>query len=571
MNHTTDIVSFSSVKMSNQNATGTGAELLIRALERAGVEYVFGYPGGAIMPVYDALTGTSITHILTRHEQGAAFAAIGYARVSGRVGVCMATSGPGLTNLVTGIADAFADSTPLVCIVGQVASPFMGTDAFQEVDGFGITMPIVKHSYIVRDAEDIPDIISEAMHLAAEGRPGPVVIELPKDIGAAAVTGYSHIERKISERMPDPKDIITAAENMIRQAKKPVLYVGGGVVINGASCELRNFVDQHHRPVVATLKGLGCVPTNHPDFLGMLGMHGLRAANMAVQECDLLIAMGARFDDRVTGDLERFAPHARVIHMDVDKSEIGKLRGVDVSMMGDIARNIKAFNLGELNIEPWRQKVASYKAEHAHPYNAPGEGVYAPKLLKEISERADDNVIITCDVGQHQMWVAQHCRFTRPQGHLTSGGLGAMGYGLPAGIGAKLAEPNSTVITVSGDGSVMMNIQELATLGRYNLDLKIVLLDNSCLGMVRQWQTIFFDGNHSEVDLSDNPDFAAVARAFGIKAFTLERADEVEAGITRLLASDGPVLMHVKINPQENVWPLVAPGASISEMMEELP
>jgi len=565
----TDIDTYSPA--STADTPKNGAELLVRALEREGVDMIFGYPGGAIMPVYDALTGSPITHILTRHEQGAAFAAEGYARVSGRVGVCLATSGPGLTNLVTGIADAYADSIPVVYIAGQVAAPFMGTDAFQEVDGFGITMPIVKHSFIIRSTEEIPDVISEAMYIAASGRPGPVVIELPKDIGASAITEAVFVNRKIEERTADTRAVLAAAEEMIRDAEKPLLYVGGGVAIADACNELTSFVDRTGIPAVATLKGLGCIPTDHPSFIGMLGMHGLKAANMAVQESDLLIALGARFDDRVTGNLASFAPHARVIHMDVDPAEMGKLRAVDLSMTGDIGRNLTAMNPTPIDISTWQDWIAENKTAYAPRYDAPGEGIYAPALLNKLSHDAGRDAIFTCDVGQHQMWVAQHCRFTRPEGHLTSGGLGAMGFGMPAGIGAKLAAPDDTVITVTGDGSIMMNIQELATLNRYGIKLKIVLLDNSCLGMVRQWQTIFFDGNHSEVDLSDNPDFAAVAKAFGIESFAISRADEVQDGINRLLTTDGPVLMHVKINPQENVWPLVAPGASISDMMEEVP
>ncbi len=552
-----------------------GADLLVRTLEEVGVEYVFGYPGGAIMPVYDALTNSRLTHILARHEQGAAFMAEGYARVSGKVGVCLATSGPGLTNLVTGIADAFADSVPMVAIVGQVPAQLMGTDAFQEVDGIGITMPIVKHSYVIRHTKDIPKIIWEAVTIATSGRPGPVVIELPKDIGTAEITDNSYTPPLSVVAMGDDETSICRAREIIESSQKPLLYVGGGVVIAGAVEALRDFVSRTNIPVVATLKGLGAIPTDDDNFIGMLGMHGLKAANYAVQDCDLLIALGARFDHRVTGKLDDFAPNATIIHMDIDAGEINKLRKADHAMTGAMAENLWAIKPENLNIDEWRRdifvKKERYRFQYPEGKSTEPQGIYAPKLLKELSEIVDEKAIFTCDVGQHQMWVAQHCRFMRPQAHLTSGGLGAMGFGMPAGIGAKIAEPESTVITITGDGSIMMNIQELATLNRYGINLKIVLLDNSSLGMVRQWQTLFYKGNYSEIDLSDNPDFAEVARAFGIKAFTISKADEVSGALEKLLKIPGPCLIHVKIDPKENVWPLVPPGADIANMIEELP
>jgi acetolactate synthase-1/2/3 large subunit len=546
----------------------SGAELLVKALEAQGVEHVFGYPGGAIMPVYDALPKAKFKHILTRHEQGAAIAAEGYARASGKVGVCLATSGPGATNLVTGLADAFLDSAPVVAITGQVAQPLMGTDAFQEVDVFGITMPIVKHSFIIRDTEQIPHIVAEAFRIASHGRPGPVLIDLPKDVAVKAIPEPDVYERAEESPRAGAAKSLKEAEELLRAAKKPILYVGGGVQMAGAVRALRAFHGRTGIPAVATLKGLGSIPTDEANFLGMLGMHGLRAANMAVQECDLLINVGARFDDRATGQLATFAPHARVIHMDADHAEISKLRKADVGLTGGLLANLYSIDPGPLDIQPWREKVAAMKAEHAWRYDAPGDGVYAPKLLKDMSERAGDNLVVTCDVGQHQMWVAQHCRFTRPDNHLSSGGLGTMGFGLPAAIGAKLSRPDDQVVCVSGDGSIMMNIQELATLKRYDIPVKIVLLDNGMLGMVRQWQDLFFAGNRSEVDLSDNPDFAEVARAFGIDAFTVTKRDQVDAAIDRVLGANRPILMHVKIDPSENVWPLVPPGKSNSDMME---
>jgi acetolactate synthase-1/2/3 large subunit len=545
----------------------TGARLVVEALEREGVRHVFGYPGGAIMPVYDALTGSSLQHILVRHEQAAALAADAYGRVTGRPGVCLATSGPGATNLVTGIANAYLDSVPMVAITGQVGSPLMGTDAFQEVDIFGITLPIVKHSFVIRNTADIPRIFAEAFHIARTGRPGPVLIDLPKDVGVIAAVPApfdqpAEVESEVDEAA------VAAANALIADASAPVLYFGGGVAIARAERALREFAARSAIPSVATLKGLGGIPTGDANFLGMLGMHGTRAANMAIDHCDLLICVGARFDDRATGKLDSFAPRAKVIHIDGDPAEIGKLRVPEIGLAGDLTAILDRLT-ARPNAGGWLQQCRAQKVMWAPRYDAPGGGVYAPALLKELSEAAGDGAIFTCDVGQHQMWVAQHCCFSRPQAHLTSGGLGTMGYGIPAGVGALLAEPDATVITVSGDGSFMMNVQELATLRRYRLPLKIVLIDNSQLGMVRQWQELFFDENFSEIDLSDNPNFSEVAHAFGIEAFTIDHREQVGAAIRRLLETDGPILCHVRIDPRENVWPLVPPNSSNVQMMEK--
>ena len=545
----------------------SGARLVVEALEREGVRHVFGYPGGAIMPVYDALPGSNLRHILVRHEQAAALAADAYGRVTGEPGVCIATSGPGATNLVTGIANAFLDSVPMVAITGQVASPLMGTDAFQEVDIFGITLPIVKHSFMIRDTADIPQVFAEAFEIARSGRPGPVLIDLPKDMGVNVVVPVEPRVARVRPAAPAP-GLIEKADALIAEAKSPILYFGGGVGIARAERALRDFAARTGMPSVGTLKGLGALPTDEENFLGMLGMHGMRAANIAIDNCDLLICVGARFDDRATGKLDTFAPNARVIHLDGDESEIGKLRRAEVGISGDLSAALDALTATP-DIVAWREQCGHWKRMWALSYDAPGSGVYAPAMLKQLSEAAGDDAIFTCDVGQHQMWVAQHCRFTRPQAHLTSAGLGTMGYGIPAGIGALLAEPDATVITVSGDGSIMMNIHELATLRRYRLPLKILLIDNSQLGMVRQWQELFFDENFSEIDLSDNPDFAEVARAFGIEAFTLDRRADVPAAIDRLLGTDGPILCHVRIDPRENVWPLVPPNSSNVQMMEK--
>lgn len=545
----------------------SGARLVVEALEREGVTTVFGYPGGAIMPLYDALPGSTLKHILVRNEQGAALAADAWGRVTGQPGVCIATSGPGATNLVTGIANAFMDSVPMIAITGQVASPLMGTDAFQEVDIFGITLPIVKHSFLVRDAHDIPQVFADAFRIAREGRPGPVLIDLPKDVQIAQVTAGEPAAVEPATAAPDA-DAIAAADALIAAAERPILYFGGGIAIARAEAALRDFAARTGIPTVATLKGLGAIPTDDPDFLGMLGMHGLKSANLAIDAADLLICVGARFDDRATGKLDSFAPNAKVIHIDHDPAEIGKLRAATVGIAGNVTATLAALT-SRPDCDPWREACRASRADHALRYDAPGQGVYAPALLKELSEAAGDAAIFTCDVGQHQMWVAQHCRFSRPQAHLTSAGLGTMGYGVPAGIGAKLADPDATVITVSGDGSFMMNVQELATIRRYRVPLKIVLLDNSQLGMVRQWQQLFFDQNFSEIDLSDNPDFAEVARAFGIEAFTVDTRAQVPGAITRLLNTNGPILCHVRIDPRANVWPLVPPNHANTQMMDE--
>ncbi len=545
-----------------------GAEFVCRALEAEGVDTIFGYPGGAIMPFYDAIVGAKFKHILVRHEQGAAFAANGYARASGRVGVCVATSGPGATNLVTGIADAFMDSVPIVAITGQVRTFLIGTDAFQEVDIFGITLPIVKHSFLVRRPEDLPEIMRDAFRIARTGRPGPVLVDIPRDVQEGKAD-LSLLPRNLEEeRPPAPsKESIQKAAKLLREARKPILYVGGGVGMANAIEEFRGFVKATQIPVVHTLKGLGTLPATDPLFLGMLGMHGFKQSNLAVQECDLLVCMGARFDDRATGKLAEFAPNAKVIHMDADASEVGKLRRTEAGIVGDIRPALKALTEPLPQVAEWRETCLQYKKDYAWNYEAPGDGVYVPAMLKELGEKADDKTIITCDVGQHQMWVAQHYGFRRPEHHLTSGGSGAMGFGLPAAIGAQLGRPDCRVICVSGDGSIMMNIQEMATLKRYNIPVKILLVDNQALGMVRQWQELFFAKKYSEIDLWDNPDFVKLSEAFGIPAFFVRERKDVPRAIDRLLNERGPLFAHVSIEQAENVWPLVPPAKSNAEMM----
>ncbi|MEM7583233.1 MAG: acetolactate synthase 2 catalytic subunit [Acidobacteriota bacterium] len=545
-----------------------GAELLLRCLEAEGVERIWGYPGGAIMPVYDALLDSPIRHFLTRHEQGAAFAAQGYARSTGEVGVCMATSGPGATNLVTGIADAYLDSVPLVAITGQVPRALIGTDAFQEVDVLGITLPIVKHSYLVSEVESIPGVVREAFATARGGRPGPVVIDLPKDVAQARVAGRPEPVVDMAPASLPSADALAAAAELLRTSQRPLIYAGGGVEKGSAVDALRRFVEATGIPVVHTLHGLGAVPSEHPRFLGMLGMHGTRAANHAVQECDLLVAVGVRFDDRATGKLSEFAPEAKVIHLDIDAAELGKLRVPHAAVRGDLSSALETLAC-ELEIEPWQARCEQWQARWPWRYDAPFDSVYAPALLHQLSKSAPAGSFVVCDVGQHQMWVAQHWSFEHPRQHLTSGGLGTMGFGLPAAIGVQIAHPEATVINVTGDGSFMMNLQELATVRRYDLPIKIVVIDNSALGMVRQWQECFFGNRESEVDLSDNPDFADVGRAFGIQSLEIEYAEQVSAALELLLDSRGPMLLHVRIDRQANVWPLVPAGANNSQMITD--
>jgi acetolactate synthase I/II/III large subunit len=547
-----------------------GAEILTHALEAEGVDVIFGYPGGAIMPVYDALVDSNLRHILVRHEQGAALAADGYARASGKVGVCMATSGPGATNLVTGLANAYMDSVPVVAITGQVPTSFMGTDAFQEVDMLGISMPVVKHSFVVRDAASLAKVVHDAFKIANSGRPGPVLIDLPKDILNAKVEHVRFFEIADREERKHDQTQVDLARELIAASKRPIFYCGGGTRIARATKEVRDLVAATGIPTVSTLQGLGALPADHPLFLGMLGMHGTKTANIAVQGCDLLICVGARFDDRVTGKLAEFAPHAKVIHMDIDPAEIGKLRGVQCALPGDIKTAMNALHVRP-EIDEWVAECQKNKKEFAWRYDAPTEHVYAPKLIKELSDRACENTYVSCDVGQHQMWVAQHYGFKRQEQHLTSGGLGTMGFGLPAAIGVQLAYPDARVVNISGDGSIMMNIQELATIKRYNLPIKIVVIDNKCLGMVRQWQELFFQERYSEVSLDDNPDFAKLAEAFGIPAIKVEYDRDIIPGVEKILSHEGPLLVHVPIDPQENVWPLVPPGKSNTHMMEKKP
>ncbi|ELY3813907.1 acetolactate synthase 2 catalytic subunit [Cronobacter sakazakii] len=545
-----------------------GAQWVVHALRAQGVDTVFGYPGGAIMPVYDALYDGGVEHLLCRHEQGAAMAAIGYARATGKIGVCIATSGPGATNLITGLADALLDSVPVVAITGQVAAPLIGTDAFQEVDVLGLSLACTKHSFLVTSLDELPEIMSQAFHLANSGRPGPVLIDIPKDIQLASGELEPWLS-SVEDTFAVPQAELEQARALLSQAEKPMLYVGGGVGMAQAVPALREFMAQTQIPCAVTLKGLGAVEASYPWYVGMLGMHGTKAANLAVQECDLLIAVGARFDDRVTGKLNTFAPHAKVIHMDIDPAELNKLRQAHVGLQGDLNALLPALQC-PMAIDAWRDRVAALRHDHDWRYDHPGEGIFAPLLLKQLSDRKPVNSVVTTDVGQHQMWAAQHMRFSRPENFITSSGLGTMGFGLPAAVGAQVARPDDTVICVTGDGSFMMNIQELGTVKRKQLPLKIVLLDNQRLGMVRQWQQLFFSERYSETNLSDNPDFLTLASAFGIAGQRITRKDQVAAALETMFNSEGPYLLHVSIDEAENVWPLVPPGASNSQMLEKI-
>ena len=546
-----------------------GAQFLVQALKKQGVTQVFGYPGGAIMPVYDALYDGGLAHQLCRHEQGAAMAAVGYARASGQVGVCIATSGPGATNLVTGLAEALLDSVPLVAISGQVACAAVGTDAFQEVDVLGMSLSCTKHSFMVTDPADLGRVLVEAFAIATSGRPGPVLIDFPKDIQLAPVPTQSPLFA-VEEPEPLNPAEINAARALLGAAERPVLYVGGGVGMANAESQLRDFAAATGMPAVTTLKGIGVLDPDSAVYLGMLGMHGTKAANYAVQQCDLLLVVGARFDDRVTGKLDEFAPHAKVIHLDVDAAEFGKRRAAEVGITTDLTLVLPALAMA-LDIAPWREHCAAMAREYAFRYDHPGQPIYAPALLKQLSGLLPESSVVACDVGQHQMWVAQHMRFTSPRNHLSSAGLGTMGFGLPAAIGAKMARPEDEVVLVSGDGSFMMNVQELGTIRRAQLKVKMVLIDNQRLGMVRQWQELFFDGRYSETILTDNPDFVALAAAFGIPGETIRCKEEIAPALGRLLASESAYLLHVAISEEENVWPLVPPGVANHKMMEQRP
>ncbi|MDD2373278.1 MAG: biosynthetic-type acetolactate synthase large subunit [Syntrophomonadaceae bacterium] len=553
-----------------------GAEILLRCLQEEGVDTVFGYPGGAVLPIYDALFESSIRHILGRHEQGVAHAADGYARATGRVGVCIATSGPGATNLVTGIATAYMDSIPLVCFTGQVGTPLIGRDAFQEADITGITMPITKHNYLVERTEDVARTVKEAIYVASTNRPGPVVVDLPKDVMERSID-YKPEEVEVNLRGYrvlkgyNSGQVISAVE-LIKNAKRPVIYAGGGVISSNAAAELTELAQKRKIPVTTTLMGMGAFPGNNYLNLGMLGMHGTRYANYAIGESDLLIAVGVRFDDRVTGNIATFAPHARVIHIDIDAAEIGKNVDVHVPIVGQVKEVLQGINQGLEEVAEyweWHQTIDRWKKEFPMRYGTSSEGRIMPQnVVEKIYDLTRGNAIITTEVGQNQMWAAQHYKFEHPRTFLTSGGLGTMGYGLPAAIGAKIGRPDLPVIDIAGDGSIQMNIQELATAVQYQLPIIVCILNNQFLGMVRQWQGLFYGGRYSYTDMSHQPDFVKLAEAFGAIGLRVSQEGELNQALEQALqVTDRPVVLDIMVEREADVYPMVPPGGSLSHML----
>lgn len=556
----------------------SGARIILECLKRQGVKDIFGYPGGQVIPLYNELYDfKGLNHILTRHEQGASHAADGYARVSGKAGVCIATSGPGATNLVTGIMTAYMDSVPMVIITGQVPLHLIGNDAFQETDITGITLPITKHNYLVKDINDLPHIIKEAFYIAETGRPGPVLIDVPKDIQVEQID-MKIFEKKYKEDInirsysPNyeghPRQIKMAAA-MIKDAKKPLILAGAGILKSNATGVLKEFLDNTQIPVCSTLLGLGAVAADYKNYLGMLGMHGTVAANYAVHEADLLIALGMRFDDRVTGKLETFAKDAKIIHIDIDPAEIGKNKKADIPIVGDIKNVLEALNkkIDETEITKWIQTVLDWKEKYPLQYKKEENIIKPQEVVEAISRITNGDAIIVTDVGQHQMWTAQYYQFHNPASLCTSGGAGTMGYGLPAALGAKVAHPEKTVIAIVGDGGIQMTAQEMVTLADYKIPVKIVVLNNSYLGMVRQWQEIFFEKRYSAVDISLSPDFVMLAKANRIAGVLIDNPAELEKVLKENIESDEPVLIEVKVSKEENVLPMVPSGGQINKML----
>ena len=560
----------------------SGARMLLECLAREGVDCMFGYPGGVTLPFYDCLYDHHIRHVLVRHEENAAFAAEGYARTTGKVGVCCATSGPGATNLTTGLVDAMMDSIPIVALTGQVSTKLIGSDAFQEADTFGITRPCTKHNYLVKRLEELPQIIHEAFYVASSGRPGPVLVDVPKDVFQA----QGHYQHVTTIHLPGYKVFteghtgqIRRAAQLIKKSERPLVYAGGGIVAASAAPELREFVELTNSPAVTTVMGLGALPSDHPNFISMPGMHGSYAANMAMSNADLLIALGVRFDDRVTGRLSAFAPHAKVIHVDIDPAEIGKIRTPDVPIVGDVkqvlARLIPA--LSEIKDHPdtqieaarraWWHQIQSWKREHPlQPVTSDSE-IKPQHLMAEIDRLSNGQAIVASDVGQHQMWAAQLIRFREPRLWLNSGGLGSMGFGLPAALGAQFARPDKLVFAIVGDGGFQMSIPELATIASYGLPVKIIVMNNGYLGMVRQWQELFYNNRLSSVTLDCFPDAEKLAAAYGFKGRTIDKPWELASALEAAVNEPGPYLLNVKVSPLECVYPMVPAGGAINEMV----
>ena len=567
-----------------------GAQIFFECLKKEEVEVIFGFPGGAVLDLYHELPSSGIRHILVRHEQGAAHMADGYARASGRVGVCMVTSGPGATNTVTGIATAYLDSIPMVIFTGQVPVPQIGTDAFQEVDIVGITRPCTKHNYLVKDVRDIARVVTEAFYLAKSGRPGPVLVDLPKDV-VQAVTDFRYPKRislpGYRPRLTTISGDVDGAFEALHSAKRPVIYSGGGVLHSGAWEELARLAQLLKAPVTTTLMGLGTFPAfvtcedgekrPNPLWLGMPGMHGTWQANMAIQHADVLVAVGSRFDDRVTGKIKGFAPKATIIHIDVDPTSINKNVEVDIPIEGDcrytLDKFIKLFeadpvaNLEEVR-KPWFDQICEWRESHPLDFKRDCNEIKPQFVVKTIYDLCKGDAIITTEVGQNQMWTAQYFAFNRPRSLLTSGGLGTMGYGLPAAIGAQVACPDRLVVDIAGDGSIQMNIQEVMTAVNYKLPVKVAILNNGCLGMVRQWQELFYDKNYSQTMLERSPDFVKLAEAYGARGFRATRPEEVEPVLREAFATPGPVLMDFVVSPEECVFPIVPAGKTITEMQE---
>lgn len=560
----------------------SGAKILLECLVREGVDVIFGYPGGVTLPFYDALYDHPIRHVLVRHEQNAAFAAQGYVRSTGKVGVCCATSGPGATNLVTGLVDAMMDSIPIVALTGQVTSKLIGSDAFQEADTFGITRSATKHNFMVKNLAELPQILHEAFYIATTGRPGPVLVDIPKDV----FQGQAHYTPVSSIHLPGYKlysdghtGQIRRAAQMIWDSVKPMVYAGGGIVHADASAELREFVELVDAPAVNTLMALGALPGTHPNFISMPGMHGSYAANMAMYETDLLIALGTRFDDRVTGRLANFAPHARVIHVDIDPSEIGKNRNADLPIVGDVKKVLEKLNKMLRELEPemgkkraaertaWWKQVRGWKEEHPlEPVRSTTE-IKPQHLISEIDRISKGEAIVCSDVGQHQMWSAQLIKFNKPRLWINSGGLGSMGFGLPSALGAQFANPDKLVFAIVGDGGFQMSLPELATLVNYGLAVKIVVMNNGYLGMVRQWQELFYNNRLSQVTLDSFPDVEKLAGAYGFKGRKVEKVSELRGALEEAVAEPGPYLLNVMVTPNENVYPMVPAGGAINEMV----
>ncbi|MCM7729258.1 acetolactate synthase large subunit [Enterobacter hormaechei] len=549
----------------------TGAQLIVHLLERQGITTVAGIPGGTVLPLYDALSqSTQIRHVLARHEQGAGFIAQGMARTQGKPAVCMACSGPGATNLVTAIADARLDSIPLICITGQVPSSMIGTDAFQEVDTYGISIPITKHNYLVRDISELPQVISDAFRIAQSGRPGPVWIDIPKDVQTAEIE--IDVLPEPGDRAPAPEfsaESVRDAAAMINAAKRPVLYLGGGTI--NAADEIRQFAEKANLPTTMTLMALGMLPKTHPLSLGMLGMHGARSTNYILQEADLLIVMGARFDDRAIGKTEQFCPNAKIIHVDIDRAELGKIKQPHVAIQGDVAEVLAQLipQTEATDRADWRQLVADLQREFPGAIPTEGDPLSHYGLINAVAACVDDSAIITTDVGQHQMWTAQAYPLNRPRQWLTSGGLGTMGFGLPAAVGAALANPDRKVICFSGDGSLMMNIQEMATAAENQLDVKIILMNNEALGLVHQQQSLFYKQGVFAATYPGMINFMQIAAGFGLHTCDLNAEEDAHAALQAAISRPGPALIHVRIDPEQKVYPMVPPGAANTEMVGE--